>query len=69
MVDIRNKIFEIMHYKQISNNDFADRMKIHPTGVSRLKRHNINMSLETFVRICKALDVTPNELLNWNQTI
>jgi transcriptional regulator with XRE-family HTH domain len=47
----------------ISQDDLADRAKVHRTYISLIERRSCNFSMQIFFRIAEALDVEPLELM------
>jgi transcriptional regulator with XRE-family HTH domain len=47
----------------ISQDDLADRAKLHRTYISLIERKSCNFSMQIFFRIAEALDAEPLELM------
>jgi transcriptional regulator with XRE-family HTH domain len=47
----------------ISQDDLADRAKLHRTYISLIERKGCNFSMQIFFRIAEALDAEPLELM------
>ena len=47
----------------ISQDDLADRAKVHRTYISLIERKSCNFSMQIFFRIAEALDIEPLELM------
>ncbi|QDZ41585.1 helix-turn-helix transcriptional regulator (plasmid) [Euhalothece natronophila Z-M001] len=62
---IRWRLREIMARKRMSNNELAEKLQINRVSVSRLKNSETMPRIDgqTLEKICKALDVTPADLL------
>ena len=62
---LRWRLREIMARKRISNNELADKLNINRVSVSRLKNNDTMPRIDgkTLEKICRALKVTPAELL------
>ena len=66
MIDIR-KIFgkRVRHYrknKKLSQEQLAELCDLHPTYIGQLERGEKNASLETIMRVCEGLSVSPEVL-------
>ena len=48
---------------RLTQRELAENARLSPEFVSRIERGVTSPSLDTFVRICRALECTPNDLL------
>lgn len=61
---ISERIFQRLKELGISQKEFADRTGITPSTISDWKHKKTNPSADKLMVICKALQMTPNELLS-----
>lgn len=61
---ISEKIFEILKLKGISQREFSALTDIGQSTISDWKRKGTNPSADKILPICKALGITPDELLS-----
>ena len=69
-VDIRMlrwRLREVMARGKVSNRELAKRLGVHETSVSRLRGADTMPRIdgETLEQLCKALDCTPSDLLEY----
>ena len=57
--DLHDKIRELRLKSGLSQKDLADRMDVTPSFISQLENNQISPSLNSFIQLCKALDVNP----------
>lgn len=64
---LRWKLREVMARENMTNRRLAELIEIHETNVSNMKRRDTMPRLdgETLEAICKALNCTPNDLLEY----
>ncbi len=63
MMQVWEKIFEVLKEKGMSQREFSRRTGIPPTTVSDWKGKKVNPNAEKIMAICHALEITPYELL------
>lgn len=61
---ISERIFQRIKELGISQKEFADRTGITPSTISDWKHKKTNPAADKLMIICKALQITPNELLS-----
>ena len=61
---ISERIFQRLKELGISQKEFAERTGITPSTISDWKRKKTNPASDKLMVICKALQMTPNELLS-----
>ena len=61
---ISERIFQRLKELGISQKEFADRTGITPSTISDWKHKKTNPAADKLMVICKALQMTPNELLS-----
>lgn len=61
---ISERIFQRLQELGISQKEFADATGITPSTISDWKRKKTNPAADKLMVICKALQMTPNELLS-----
>lgn len=64
---IKWKLREVMARKKISNRKLAQAIGMHETSISRMKSEDVlpRVDNEYLSKICKALDCTPSDLLEY----
>ena len=60
---IGNKLYEIRNKKLLSRIEVAEKADLSDRSYADIERGNVNMRLDTLLRICKALQITPNDIL------
>lgn len=60
---IGDKLYEVRNRKLISRIDVAEKAGISDRTYADIERGSVNMRLETLLKICSALDITPNDIL------
>lgn len=60
---IGNKLYEIRTKKLLSRLDVAEKAELSDRAYADIERGNANMRIETFLNICNALNITPNDVL------
>ncbi len=64
---IGNKLYEIRNKKLMSRIEVAEKDELSDRSYADIKRGNVNMRLDTLLKICKAPNVTPNDILTVEQ--
>lgn len=62
---IRNKLWEIAKRKGITLEDIEDRTGFSYSQVYRIVRGKNNISVSGLIAVCKAIELQPNELFNF----
>lgn len=60
---IGNKLYEIRSKKLMSRAEVAEKAELSDRTYADIERGSVNMRLETLLKICYALDITPNDIL------
>jgi transcriptional regulator with XRE-family HTH domain len=60
---LSEKIKERREEAGISQEDLADKAKVHRTYISLIERKSCNFGIQIFFRIAEALDIEPLELM------
>lgn len=61
---ISERIFELLEQKGMSQKEFSELTNIGQSTISDWKRYGTNPSADKILPICKALNITPEELLS-----
>ena len=61
--NIQKRMREAIQYSPLTQKELAEKLDIHPTTVSKYMRQDKFPSLDTFAKLCKALDISADELL------
>lgn len=61
--EIGNRMFFIRKQKGLTQAETAEAAGLSDRTYADIERGNVNMRLETFLGICKAFHVTPNDIL------
>ena len=69
MSTIGDNIRKFRMYNKLSQKDFADRVNRTATVISNWENGVHCPDIETMEKICKVLNVTPNELLGWSKNL
>lgn len=62
------RIRQLREKKNISQQDLANDCGIPKVQIGRIERAEINTTIRTIIKISNALDIQPNELLNFIST-
>ena len=65
---IGNKLYNIRNRKLLSRAEVAERAELSDRTYADIERGNVNMRLETLLKICNALNITPNDVLTIAET-
>lgn len=60
---IGNNLFNIRNRKLMSRAEVAEKAELSDRAYADIERGNVNMRLETLLNICRALNITPNDVL------
>lgn len=60
---IGNKLLVIRKKAGLTQAELAEKAGLSDRTYADIERGNVNMRIETFLRICQALNVTPNDIL------
>ena len=60
---IGNRMYECRKSKGLTQAELAEKANISDRTYAEIERGTVNMRVETLLQICKALNVTPDELL------
>lgn len=66
---IGNNLYEIRTKKLLSRLDVAEKADLSDRTYADIERGNVNMRIETFLKICNALNITPNDILTIEQEV
>lgn len=65
---VGNKLLEIRKRKGLTQIEVAEKAGLADRTYADIERGSANMRVETALRICEALNITPNEILTTNKT-
>ncbi|MBE6807747.1 MAG: helix-turn-helix transcriptional regulator [Ruminococcaceae bacterium] len=60
---VGNRLYDLRTKKLMTRADIAEKAELSDRAYADIERGNVNMRLETLLRICAALGVTPNDVL------
>lgn len=60
---IGNKLYEIRNKKVMSRAEVAEKAELSDRTYADIERGSTNMRVETLLKICNALNITPNDIL------
>lgn len=66
---IGSKLYDIRNRKLMSRAIVAELAELSDRTYADIERGNVNMRLETLLKICRALGITPNDILVTEKTI
>ncbi|MCZ4274023.1 LexA family transcriptional regulator [Maritalea porphyrae] len=64
VIEMKNRIKQIMKQKNVSRDELADAVDAHPITISKLVSGKMNLTTDWMERIAKALRVRPEELIS-----
>lgn len=64
---IGNRLYEIRNKRLMSRLEVAEKADISDRAYADIERGSVNMRLETLLKICNALNITPNDVLTVEQ--
>lgn len=59
---VGNKLYEIRTKKLMSRLEVAEKANLSDRTYADIERGSVNMRIETILRICDALNITPNDI-------
>ena len=59
---IGNKLYEIRTKKLMSRAEVAEKANLSDRTYADIERGSVNMRIETILKICEALSITPNDI-------
>jgi len=65
---VGNRLLEIRKRKGLTQAEVAEKAGLADRTYADIERGSANMRIETALRICEALNITPNEILTANNT-
>ena len=65
--EIGDKLYKIRKSKGLTQLEVAERANLSDRGYADIERGTVNMRIETFLQICNALNINPNDVLTTNQ--
>ncbi len=66
---IGENFYHVRRMRGMTREDVAERADISDRTYADIERGTVNMRIETMLRICKALDVTPDDVFVKSETI
>ncbi|MBQ3124355.1 MAG: helix-turn-helix transcriptional regulator [Clostridia bacterium] len=66
--DIGNKLFSIRKRMGMTQAEVAEAAELSTRTYADIERGNVNMRIETILKICKVLHITPDEILTTDNT-
>lgn len=60
---IGNKLYEIRNKKLMSRAEVSEKAELSDRTYADIERGSVNLRLKTLLKICMALDITPNDIL------
>lgn len=60
---IGSKLYEIRSQRMMSREEVAENAGLSDRTYADIERGNVNMRLDTMLKICSALKITPNDIL------
>lgn len=60
--EIGNRLYKARKIKGLTQAEVAERAKLSDRTYADIERGTVNMRVETALRICEALNITPNDL-------
>lgn len=66
---IGNKLFTVRKHTGMTQAEIAEAAGLSERAYADIERGTVNMRIETILRICSALHITPNDILTEESTI
>lgn len=63
LIKIGNKLLKIRKSRGMTQAEVAEKAELSDRTYADIERGNVNMRLDTLIKICKALGITPNDIL------
>lgn len=63
LAEIGNKLLEIRKKKGLTQSEVAEKAGLSDRAYADIERGTVNMKVETALRLCQSLNVTPNDIL------
>lgn len=63
LMEIGNRLYEYRKRKHLTQAQLAEKAGLSDRAYAEIERGNANMRLETFLKICESLEITPNDIL------
>lgn len=63
LAEIGNKLLEIRKKKGMTQSEVAEKAELSDRAYADIERGTANMKVETVLRLCQALNITPNDIL------
>ena len=63
LYEIGNRLFLIRKKQGLTQEEVAELSELSDRTYAQIERGTVNMRIQSFLRICEALHVTPNEIL------
>lgn len=60
---IGDRLYDLRTKKLLSRAEVAEKAELSDRTYADIERGHVNMRLETLLKICKALNITPNDIL------
>ena len=69
LTDIGNKLYKIRKSKGFTQAEVAEKAELSDRTYADIERGSTNMRIETLLKICEALGITPNDILTKDNNI
>lgn len=69
LTDIGNNLYKIRKSKGLTQAEVAEKADFSDRTYADIERGSTNMRIETLLKICEALNITPNDVLVTNNDI
>ena len=69
LTDIGNKLYSIRRSKGFTQVEVAEKAELSDRTYADIERGSTNMRVETLIKICGALGITPNDILTEEKDI
>ena len=63
LTDVGNNLYKIRKSKGLTQAEVAEKAELSDRTYADIERGSTNMRIETFLKICEALNITPNDVL------
>lgn len=63
LCEVGNKLYKLRKSKGLTQAEVAEKAELSDRTYADIERGNVNMRLETLLKICNALNITPNDIL------